>query len=763
MSADALNPCDSPPLRSAANSLAAVPLSSLRRIDDCCESFERALRSGQTASIDEFLAQFADDQAVLFRELLAIELEFLGRGGNLPEAAEYLRRFPPFASVVAMAFAEDASRQPFAADTASVAPQFLANHTRYRVLGLLGSGGMGTVYLAKHLALERDVALKVIRPELLARSEVVERFRSEAKAAASLNHPNVVAVFDAETAADRHFLVMEYIAGADLFRLVQERGPLAVGLACDYIRQAALGLQHAHEHGMIHRDISPRNLMLAADGQIKVLDFGLAQFVEDADADGRSGESGALLGSVDFMAPEQAADPRSADIRADIYSLGCTLWFLLTGQPPFPGGTTAEKLRRHAGETPPRLDRIRSDIPAKLADAVARMLHKRPAERFAVPGEVVSALAKLSATEGAWRTRRRNIFVAAIMLSMVGVVAAVARYFPVRAGASTTQEASDSPEASRLYREGLHLLAERREQQVHAAIPRLERAVELSPRFAMAQTSLADAYNLCGDYGWDFPDDVFPKAKQAAQRALAQDDQLAEAHLALAFILNDYECDWPNAETEYRRALALNPHLPAAHHWYAWFLAERGRQTEAADQIRTAHELAPDDLIIVNNVGKLMYLAHDFAGAAERHKYALELGPDFRKAHRDLGLADAELGKLDDALAELEKSRGLTDDGRDVSAGKAYALARNGRATDARALLAELESLAASKPVAYDVATIHAALGELDEAFEWLMRAVAIHAAARSNLAVDPRFDSLHSDPRWQTILNKISPEPAKN
>ena len=138
---------------------------------------------------------------------------------------------------------------------------------------------MGAVYLAKHLSLDRDVALKVIRPELLTRADVAERFRREAKAAARLNHPNIVAVFDAETAGEHHFLVMEYIAGADLFRTVREGGPLPVGLACDYIRQAAVGLQHAYERGMVHRDITPRNLMLTAAGQIKILDFGLADFV----------------------------------------------------------------------------------------------------------------------------------------------------------------------------------------------------------------------------------------------------------------------------------------------------------------------------------------------------------------------------------------------------------------------------------------------------------------------------------------------------
>jgi tetratricopeptide (TPR) repeat protein/tRNA A-37 threonylcarbamoyl transferase component Bud32 len=753
LNAETLKPCNRDPRRQL-----DVPLSSLRRIDGCCEQFEQSFRRGQPTMIEDCLAQCSEDQALLFRELLAIELEYRSRRGDSLAPSEYLRRFPQFESVVALAFGE-AEPQP------CNSPAFLANHSRYRVLGLLGSGGMGTVYLAKHLALDRDVALKVIRPDLLSRSEVVERFRGEAKSAASLNHPNIVAVFDAETAADRHMLVMEYIAGADLFRLVQERGLLAIAIACDYIRQAALGLQHAHEHGMVHRDISPRNLMLAADGQVKVLDFGLAQFVQDGASGHRAGETNMLLGSVDFMAPEQAADPRRADIRADIYSLGCTFWFLLTGQSPFSGGTMAEKLRRHAEENPARLDQVRPDVPARLADTVARMLRKRPADRFAAPAEIAEALVEFCGNEGGpTRTRRRAMVAVAVALLVLIATAIVGRNFLFRtADVPAAQGAAEAAEPWRLYREGLHLLSLRKEQQVHAAIGRLEKAVELAPRFALAQTALADAYNLCGDYGWDFPDDVFPKARQAAQRALAQDDRLAEAHLALAFVLHAYACDWATAETEYRRALALNPRLPAAHHWYAWFLAERGRPPEAAEQIRMAHELAPDDLIIVNNVGKLLYFAHDFAGAVERHKYALELDPDFRKAHRDLGLADAELGEWDNALSEFEKSRGLTDDDRDVLGAKAYVLARNGHAKEARALLAQLEPLSAGKPVAYDIAAIYAALGEPAEAFQWLTRAVATHVSARSGLGVDPRFDALHSDARWQPLLRKIGSKAAKS
>ncbi len=783
----------------------AIELSALQEVDRQCEQFEQAQRGATPITVEQFLSDSgALAEPALLRELLAIELEYRARRGEPIDRDEYMQRFAGHETLVELALAEAASStlSPAAPDSTppgipplvpanvDAVPEFLKNHPRYEVHGLIAHGGMGAVYLAKHLSLDRDVALKVIRPELLARADVADRFRREAKAAARLNHPNIVAVFDAETAGQHHFLVMEYIAGADLFRTVRERGPLPVGLACDYIRQAAVGLQHAYECGMVHRDITPRNLMITAAGQIKILDFGLADFVFAAAPAQSASARGMLLGCVDFMAPEQAADPDSADIRADIYSLGCTLCFLLTGRPPFPEGSLSDKLRAHAEQPPPRLDWLatamtaqrKPQIPTALAECVERMLSKNPAERFSTPAEVAAALAPWS-TGNREADRRRakglnrlsGFFATPRRVAILSAVAVIALAITTIRGSSlfvdadtaaanaAVEEPPDPPEPHRLYREGLRLMAQRKEQQVHLAIDgRLEKAVELAPDFALAQTALADAYNLCGDYGWDFADDVFPKAKAAAQRAIEQDPKLAEAHLALAFVLHEYECDFKGAEAEYQTALKLNPKLAAAHHWYAWFLADSGRSKEALDEIKRARKLAPDDLIIVNNYGKLLYLAHDFVRAAEEHSNVLVLDPDFRKAHRDLGLAYAELGQLDEALAELDKSRGLTDDGRDAMAATAYAFARNHRPDRARLMLPEVEAAADHKPLAYDIATIYAALGDKDAAFEWLHRAIKTRSAARAGMSIDPRLDPLHDDPRWQPLVAKYTPPPPK-
>jgi tRNA A-37 threonylcarbamoyl transferase component Bud32 len=281
----------------------------------------------------------------------------------------------------------------------------LFNHRRYRVIEFLGSGGMGAVYKAEHQLMKRTVALKVIRKALVDNPSTVERFHREVQAAARLHHPNIVAAYDAEQAGDVHFLVMEYVRGTDLHQVVAERGPLPVARACGCIRQAALGLQHAMELGMVHRDIKPENLILTPDGQVKILDFGLAALaMETVAADSsdtamaagaetdRLTLAGTIMGTPDYMAPEQARDAHGADIRADIYSLGCTFYYLLTGEVPFSGSTYLDKIRGHAESSPRPIGKFRKSLPTALVRLVDRMMAKDPIDRPASPAAVAESL-----------------------------------------------------------------------------------------------------------------------------------------------------------------------------------------------------------------------------------------------------------------------------------------------------------------------------------------------------------------------------------
>jgi serine/threonine protein kinase len=283
---------------------------------------------------------------------------------------------------------------------------------QYRILAKLGSGGMGEVFKAVHTNMDRVVALKVIAPHRLKDGRALNRFQREVRNAARLSHPNIVTAYDADQDRGLWFLVMEYVEGIDLAHAVTAYGSPSLPIACEIIRQAALGLQHAFEKGMVHRDLKPANVMVSrpeptADAPtvppgwpvnplVKVLDFGLArlQFSDDPtpEPDRPLTREGTVLGTPEFMSPEQATDSRRVDIRSDIYSLGCTLYYLLAGRPPFVNSSLFEVLLSQKNEPPPPLQQYRTDVHPALAAVVNRMLAKRPEERFQKPKEVARAL-----------------------------------------------------------------------------------------------------------------------------------------------------------------------------------------------------------------------------------------------------------------------------------------------------------------------------------------------------------------------------------
>jgi serine/threonine protein kinase len=270
----------------------------------------------------------------------------------------------------------------------------------YLLLERLGEGGMGQVFKARHGKLGRVVALKVIRKERLDSPDAVRRFQREVRAAAALDHPHIVRALDADEIGGAHLLVMEYIDGAtDLSRLIKKNGPLPVPQACEYIRQAALGLQHASERGLVHRDIKPANLLRTADGKtVKILDMGLARLHYPGAEGVKSStmtQQGVVMGTPDYIAPEQALEAHTVDIRADLYSLGCTFYYLLAGRVPFPGGTFIKKINRHQCEEPQPVEQLRPDLPAEVAGIVRRLMAKRPEDRYQTPAEVAAALASL--------------------------------------------------------------------------------------------------------------------------------------------------------------------------------------------------------------------------------------------------------------------------------------------------------------------------------------------------------------------------------
>jgi tetratricopeptide (TPR) repeat protein len=436
----------------------------------------------------------------------------------------------------------------------------------YELLAYLGDGGMGRVYQARQVRLDRLVALKIVRPDRLARPGAVERFEREARAVAKLDHPNIVRIHDANQAGEVHFLVMEYLAGTDLSRMVDRRGPLPVAEACEYARQAALGLQHAHERGLVHRDIKPANLMVCG-GVVKVLDLGLARLrapdslADDGPPAAPGAEvldtltrDGAVMGTPDYMAPEQAANTAAADIRADLYSLGCTLYAVLTGEVVFPGGDALDKAKRHATEEPRPLNEVRPEVPPRLAAVVARMMAKDPADRYQTPAEVAEALAPFC--RPAARIRRRWFVAAGVFALAAGVAAAFA--WPGKKSGGPEPPTPPSPptgvhvghpelaraaEATAAFERGKREFAAR---NTNAAVASLEQAVAADPEFWEAYAELGRVQVLLGR-----PDEALAALDRAV--ALRPDEWRPRFYRGAAYY--DLRKDYARAAAEFTAAV----------------------------------------------------------------------------------------------------------------------------------------------------------------------------------------------------------------
>jgi serine/threonine protein kinase len=276
------------------------------------------------------------------------------------------------------------------------AKQILAGRFRglvlgpYRIERPLGKGGMGVVYLAEHAALNRKVAIKVLTQDKAQEKLALERFQREARAAAALDHPNIVRLHDITQVSGVHFLVMEYVDGVDLESLVRQTGALHYTQAVNYVAQAAAGLKHAHAKGFVHRDIKPANLMLTKEGTVKILDMGLTRSLANPKDDLTGKLDDAITGTADFLSPEQALN-MPVDSRSDLYSLGATFFALVSGRPPF-HGSTAQKLAQHQIAPPPDLRTLQGSLPAELNEVVARMMAKKPKDRYQSAQEVIEAL-----------------------------------------------------------------------------------------------------------------------------------------------------------------------------------------------------------------------------------------------------------------------------------------------------------------------------------------------------------------------------------
>lgn len=361
-------------------------LSEAGHVDQICDEFEKSWQSGSQPRLEDYLARAPRGmEEGLFAELLQTELELRQKTGESVRLEDLNRRFPGRGEAVASVYRRVVR---------------LRRLGDYELLEKRGRGGMGEVYLARHTLLNQTVAVKVLPDRYLDDPQLVARFRREMQLIGQLDHPNIVRAYYAGESQGVYYLAMEYVDGETLQQAVERQGPLSIGAACEAIRQAAEGLQCAWEHGIVHRDLKPSNLMLARTGAVKVLDMGLAccrstQFSENLT------HTGLIMGTEDYMAPEQWENSSQVSIQADIYSLGCTLFFLLSGQPPFSSssGNRREKLMAHAVAPVPSLKGLRGDFPEDLEKILGHMMAKAAEDRFDSPAELADAVGLFAQAE----------------------------------------------------------------------------------------------------------------------------------------------------------------------------------------------------------------------------------------------------------------------------------------------------------------------------------------------------------------------------
>ncbi len=384
-----------------------------RNLERIVERFEEAWFAGERPSIEAHLPTDPLLRRAVVIELAHIDLEFRRKAGLAPVPAEYVSRFPDLKSDKAFApdLLKSSNRGPEAAALSETASTEAGTKTatwssflpgkelgNYTVLEMIGIGGMGIVFKAQHRRMKRIVAIKMLRPSALEFPGAVKRFHREVETVAKLAHPNIVVAHDADEFDGNHFLVMEFVEGVDLHRHVRQHGPLPVGEAVNAVLQTATGLDYAHRHGIIHRDVKPANLLLDQKGIIKILDLGLARLQSRLNALSPGEEPSALtdlgmtVGTMEFMAPEQAVDSSQADVTSDVYSLGATLYYLLIGKPPFGGATGMMQMFAHRESPIPSLRAGRTDVPPGIDLIFQRMLAKRKADRYPSMAELIGDL-----------------------------------------------------------------------------------------------------------------------------------------------------------------------------------------------------------------------------------------------------------------------------------------------------------------------------------------------------------------------------------
>jgi serine/threonine-protein kinase len=776
----------------------------------------------------------------------------------------------------------------------------------YRIIAKIGAGGMGEVYSAHDVRLERDVALKVLPVAALGDEVVRKRFRKEALALSKLNHPHIATIYDFDSDGDVDYLAMEFVAGETLAQKITNKSLNEKDVA-GLGSQIADALEEAHEQGIVHRDLKPGNVMVTAKGRVKVLDFGLAKLLRPggaAAADTVSDTLQGVSGTLPYMAPEQLRE-EVIDQRSDIFSLGAVLYEMATGRRPFPETSTSlllEAILRHAPVAPRTLN---PSISPELERIILKCLEKGPELRFQSAKELSVDLRRLGTTapavnlprDGGGGTGVRKIAVACVVaivalgaiatllnvggwrdrllgnsktakfeslavlplanlsadpaqeyfadgmteeltteLSQISGLRVISRTSAMRYKASkkplpeiakelgvdaviegsversgdevrisaqlinarndthlwarsyhrnlrdvlamqsevaraiageisvqlTPQEQARfararpvNTAAYEAYLRGLYHWNFHTPDELQKALEDYNRAIEIDPAYALAYVALSNTYHLLPFNADAAPQSAFPKAKEAALKALQLDPQLGEAHSALGLVLGQYDWDWVGAEREHKRAIELSPNSPSALMYYAELLSLRGRHDEAISVASRGREIDPVSGAVGLQLSRAYFHARQYERAAQSFQQFLEINPRFWPLHLFLGQVYEQLGQYGKALVELRQAQGPTQYATSII-GHLYAL--SGQRAEAEKILSELllRSKAVYVPPTF-IARIYSALGQDDEAIAWLEKGYASRDSHLEFLGVDPTFDGVRSDARFLDLLRRLN------